>query len=141
MSHGEIAGGALCCIALLWSSWAQTQPTPTGCDGWSITQRDTHVSATRQGWSARGARLEQAPGRCVLEGEARLVGERRYVSAGELELGVDHVVAPRGAQLFEGSSRWSASRLVLWFEDGRVELEGISPVGRASREDVEEVSR
>lgn len=141
MSHGEIAGGALCCMALLWGSWAQTQPPPAGCEGWTITRMEAHTSATRDGWSARGTHLERGAGRCVLRGVARLVGDGRYVSAAELELSEDRAVARGDAQLFEGSSRWSASQLVLWFEDGRVELEGISPVRRASREDVGEVSR
>jgi hypothetical protein len=141
MSHEEIAGAALCSMALLWGSGAQAQPAPAGCDGWSITHKDTHVSATRANWSARGDRLERTSARCALVGAARLVGERRYVRADELELGADRVVAARGGQLFEGSSRWSAARLVLWFEDGRVELEGISPTRGAPSQEADEVSR
>jgi hypothetical protein len=118
---------------LAWMLGAELSAEDRGaCDGWQIERGADHVRAARGEWSARGERLESSGGACVLEGEARVVGPRWYVSAARLELEGDRV-SGREARVFEGgeSSAWSwrAARVVVWLGDGRVELEGISPAG------------
>lgn len=102
------------------------------CDGWQIERDGDHVRAARGAWSARGERLEMSGSVCALEGDARVVGPRWYVSAARLELSGDRV-SGRDARVFEGaeSSAWSwrAARVVVWLGEGRVELEGVSPAG------------
>jgi threonine dehydrogenase-like Zn-dependent dehydrogenase len=89
-----------------------------------------------------GARLAVTGGGlegCAVVGEARLVGERLYVMADRLELGAEEVEAPAGADVViaEQGARWRASRVVVRVSDGRVTLEGVSPVGDGGEQGVE----